>query len=563
MSKAKEFAKIYRAVVQKEKAHQQADLERKRRQEYIRQQQNEQVANNEENNKEQNSTASTQRPNDKKILPNNSLKLKDKEDIKIFKPIKITLIAYAVIFVVSFLLLMTLFIVINSFIWGEGGSGGSSTIGTTTTYTQRCAATTVKMPDDSTATYDARDYVAGVVAAEVGGFRDAEVYKAFAIAARTYGEYTSTNCTINGDATAQSFRDISGSNEEYAKMIYQAVDDTDGVVLMTNNQIFMSQYDAFACIDEDDNYYTIAQAEQKIPKSFIDSRIDRNNPRTAHWFNCDGRENLKEHHGNGMSQYGALYLATEKKYNYKQILGYYYKNAKLSSKETPHITTVTGLSIKDTTNAKELHESLASFLPSRGSSVDDLKNSIKNNVERVGVGTREGVVTAAVSLVNFLYDNAHVKLPYYWGGEYQQVGMNPSFGGRTTPKTSTYGTTFYYAGFDCSGFVSWAIRNGGYKFSRHTTVGFNDRFANDSCIITDANCKGQPGDLINSRSTHVQLIVSVDEANGKYYVVESTGSAGLIMHQWGMHSPNTNKDVTRILHMDNFYNDKANVDQNY
>ena len=123
--------------------------------------------------------------------------------------------------------------------------------------------------------------------------------------------------------------------------------------------------------------------------------------------------------------------------------------------------------------APVLLEPLSTFLPSKGSSVEELNNYIHNNVMENGPGTRAGAVTAAVSLINFLYDGAGVRLPYYWGGQYDYIGVNPNFGGYT--KASAHGEV--HAGFDCSGFVSWAILNGGYNFSRLTTVGFDSRLA--------------------------------------------------------------------------------------
>ena len=227
------------------------------------------------------------------------------------------------------------------------------------------------------------------------------------------------------------------------------------------------------------------------------------------------------------------------------------------------LTEIPGLEIKNTTNSSNLHEKLTTYLPANGSSINELNTFIKNNVKENGAGTREGVVTAAVSLINYLYDGFGVSLPYYWGGQYQYVGVNPSFGGITSPSTTPGGYVYNYSGFDCSGFASWAIKNGGYNFARHTTSKFHAAFAGNSCNIADSNCIGQPGDLINSESCHVQMIVSVDEESGKYYVAESTGSYGLIMRPWNMHTSNCGNKETRILHMDSFYNNQANVDTNY
>ena len=56
------------------------------------------------------------------------------------------------------------------------------------------------------------------------------------------------------------------------------------------------------------------------------------------------------------------------------------------------------------------------------------------------------------------------------------------------------------------------------------------------------------------------MIVSVDESNNIYYVAEST-TRGVIIQTHGMHTPISGQ--TKILHMDNFYNNPDNVDPNY
>ena len=156
-----------------------------------------------------------------------------------------------------------------------------------------------------------------------------------------------------------------------------------------------------------------------------------------------------------------------------------------------------------------------------------------------------------------------MRIPYYWGGDYGRYGANPSFGEKTDVSISKNGTPYYYTGLDCSGFVSWAIKNGGYNFSRHTTMSFHSDFSEDSCNIDSQSCIGQPGDLINSNGCHVQMIVSVDENSGRYYVAESTGTYGIIMRPWNMHAGNCNGQETRIIHMDSFYNNSGNKDNSY
>lgn len=423
-------------------------------------------------------------------------------------------------------------------------------------YAMRCPEVTVTFVDENyvpteVKTYPFEEYIAGVVGGEVGHFNSPEVYKAFAISARTYFFSAENNCSIESSDRYQVCKE-----ENITDAIRTAVEETKGKVLLREKDIFQTEYDAFACIDKDNDYYTIAQQNQKLPITWINSRINVNSK--PEWFICDGI--LREHHGRGMSQYGSLYLAEEKGYTYDEILAFYYGDDVTIS--SGYLTSIAGLEVKNTTSSSVIDDTLGELLNENGASIEDMNGFIKESVESVGKGTRAGVVAAAVSQINYLYDNFGKRLPYYWGGAYTGYGVYKELGGATTPIISKYGTCYTKKGFDCSGFVSWAIKNGGYKFGRYSTVDFHNVFSGDSCDITDQNCIGQPGDLINSRDCHVQMIVAVDEASGKYMIVESTGSMGVVMREWNMHSIHYGYK-TRILHMDSFYNNPNNVDPNY
>ena len=402
-----------------------------------------------------------------------------------------------------------------------------------------------------TETFPLEEYVSGVIRGEVLGLHNIEIYKEMAILARTYIIHRALEhgCTVESSARNQVFRKAE-DKPQYAEMVAEAVDATRGQVLLENGEIISAHYDAFCSIAVDDKYYTLKQANQKIPRSWADSQAGI----AESWKQgtCAGN------HGMGVSQWGSYYLATEEGYKYDEILKFYYgDNVQIS---TGSFSTLVGLEIKDTSNASTLYEPLSSYLPKKGGSVEDLNNFIKTNVQNNGVGTRGGVVAAAVSLVNYLYDIGGVKLPYYWNGKYQRIGVNPNFGGYTS--SSAHGQS--NAGFDCSGFVSWAIKNGGFNFPGSGTGGMAQYGYGDTCSISDASCIGQPGDLLNSSNCgsgigHVQLIVAVDEAKGVYYIAES--SYGLTIHSVGIHSNNCGN--MHVIHMDNYYNNSANIDYSY
>ena len=480
-----------------------------------------------------------------------------KSNATIVKALKNPVTRKIILIAIPVFLILLVIIFVAAALGEDDGSGRMATGGY---YAMRCPEVTVIFTDKKngyevtgTNTYPLEEYVAGVVAGEVGYLGSIEVDKELAIAARSYFLTHDDNCTIESSDRKQVFRELTNSPTD--QMAREAAEETKGQVLLKNNQVYGTEYDAFCSIAVDENYYTISQANQKIPRSWVDNEY-----RIADsWKQGDCSGN----HGRGLSQFGSLYLANEQGYTYDELLAFYLGNDITISSASGFMSAIPGLEIKDTTNSNVLHEKLASYLSTNGTSVDELNTFIKSNVTNNGVGTREGVVTAAVSLVNYLYDGMNVRLPYYWGGQYQTIGINPAFGGLTNPVTTPHGNVYNYNGFDCSGFVSWAIRNGGYNFSRHTTHNFHSQFAGDSCNIADKNCVGQPGDLINSKTCHVQMIVSVDEESGKYYIVESTGAYGLIMHPWSMHAGNCGYEETRILHMDNFYNNASNVDTSY
>ena len=443
---------------------------------------------------------------------------------------------------IPFLMVLFLLIIVVVIIGDNDDENTGSNIVSGGYFNARCQEVTVKIADKSknyeivdTKTVAFEDYVAGVVAAEIGSFNNLEVYKEFAIAARSYFYTHDDECTIESSDRKQVYKETSD------QLIDQAIEETKGQVILENNEIKSVQYDAFCTIDVTDKEYTLKQKNQKIPRSWADSQggiIDKWKDGT-----CNGN------HGNGLSQWGSYYLATEKKYDYEQLLKYYLGDD-IAISTSGFMSSIPGLEIKNTTDAEELHQSLESFL-----SVNDLDSFISENVDKNGRSTRAGVVTAAVSLVNYLYDGYHKKLPYCWdeSGNHQTIGVYPQLGASISAIVDIHGRTWTHDGFDCSSFVSWAIYNGGFNINRKNTADLDSSFSSDSCNIASANCIGQPGDLINSASCHAQMIVAVDEASGIYYIAESTGDLGLIIRPWGMHDGNCGNKTTKILHMDNFY----------
>ena len=191
------------------------------------------------------------------------------------------------------------------------------------------------------------DYVAGVVAAEVGSANNLEYYKVAAIAARTFFlSHASSDCTVKGNATFQAYRDIETSG--YADLIKQAVEETEGLILVKNGELVNTYYASACVVNADDTYYyvrygteTLGGANfQKIPKQWDkEESVYRNY--LASWYSMVDQsstdyenKSCPNNHDYGMSQIGALYLITGEDYNYEEVIEYYYgEEAEIMSNE--------------------------------------------------------------------------------------------------------------------------------------------------------------------------------------------------------------------------------------
>lgn len=245
-------------------------------------------------------------------------------------------------------------------------------------------------------------------------------------------------------------------------------------------------------------------------------------------------------------------LVDEQNYDHKQVIEELFADYYVTTVSFSTVGDIS-LELKNTVGAEYLNVPITQFLSSHGSSLEDLNHYISSNVEPV-YGTGEGVATAAVALINYLYDGFGTKLPYYWGGKYEHVGANPSFG-VYRPTSRANGQLYNYISLDCSGLAQWAIINGGIKNPGTGTVYFAQVFRN-RCDITYSNCVGEIGDLINYRTRdnsrgHVQIIVSVDVQNNMYYIAESS-TYGVVVTTREMHKGRDDATVY-VLHMADYY----------
>ena len=169
-----------------------------------------------------------------------------------------------------------------------------------------------------------------------------------------------------------------------------------------------------------------------------------------------------------------------------------------------------------------LHQQLSSFLQSQGTNLEEFNSLIASNVEDAGYRTRAGVVSAAVTLIAELGNKYSVKIPYFWSGGHASVstGADGNWGNGSC-RASANGVFYNYCGLDCSGFVTWALNNGGFATSPLAAGSFQNLPGAERVALTDSAVL-QPGDLLET-SGHVVLVVGVE--GSQYVCAEASGNS--------------------------------------
>ena len=175
---------------------------------------------------------------------------------------------------------------------------------------------------------------------------------------------------------------------------------------------------------------------------------------------------------------------------------------------------------------------------------------LKNRIDNVGYKTRAGVVEASRFLtldfpyrINYFYENGRQTTNKVDGeGRYYHVGLylNSSkykdlTGSTTLNNKGPWGCSIYSYpakrnidnGLDCSGFVSWALLNGGFDVKDVGAGWSNDSdltdFGEVKKVTTDLSTSNEikVGDLLHSEAAggHIGIIVGMDE--DYFYVAQA------------------------------------------
>ena len=171
----------------------------------------------------------------------------------------------------------------------------------------------------------------------------------------------------------------------------------------------------------------------------------------------------------------------------------------------------------------EGHKGLKMLTSSLSSSqITQLNNYIKSSVDKSGYGTGAGVAAAGQSLIYGMRQFGYY-LPYYWGGGHgdgaSRIGVSSYLGTSGRSCSDRSGICYHHHSFDCSGFVSWSIKNGcKSSFSAEAARTFNSSKYGKVIPVKEA----KPGDIM-ATSGHVILVVK-NNGDGTVITAHSTGS---------------------------------------
>lgn len=218
---------------------------------------------------------------------------------------------------VPILIVLLLFLIIGIILFSGEDVGNDSNL----YYTyEQCKEITVKNADGSLEKpVTLEKYVEGVIAGEINFMNDLTTYKALAVAARSYVIYNTKSCTepiLNSSAKQNYKPDL------VTDLMEEAVLNTAGQILKDENgEILGTEYDAFKYKINGENYELIQPTDSskerlEIPKDWAEA-LATSEGSSVEWLNDNS-------HGRGMSQYGAYYLSTVKKWDYEKILHYFY-----------------------------------------------------------------------------------------------------------------------------------------------------------------------------------------------------------------------------------------------
>lgn len=184
--------------------------------------------------------------------------------------------------------------------------------------------------------------------------------------------------------------------------------------------------------------------------------------------------------------------------------------------------------------------------------LDAWNASLKSDIQSAGIGSGAAPAMAAYGLIQGALNEGFV-IPYFWGGGHGNIsdGINGSWGAGVAISASGSSAqpagSLQPSGLDCSGFVSWALKNAGCtNFSPIVA----DSFKSLGPSI-DAS-KATVGDIAAS-STHVMIILN--NTGSELIVAEAKGARyGIVFSKFDY----SHFGKYKVVNMSDYYSKNCN-----
>lgn len=487
------------------------------------------------------------------------------------------MVIFAIIFGIFFIFVVFLLVLSSG---GKGNNGGSSTFsgggcnynnlkGITTSGTVDLAGIQVELIncDGKENNYkvlehiDFEKYVVGVALAEVSWNKYPEYFKSQIVAARGFALKRNSamcpsrpdNCFYGYNAQTKTIRLRACTNDQvycdYDKPCYRLVRSGQPALYGPEAAGMSGAYVWKNQLDEGTKSAILAAAEEVKGKVLVDSSGE---VVYTNFINTDQQQ---------------WYAMAQQGMKWDEILIKHYSSSGASSFSSAQCANTGNIDYGNysinSNGDTILNERLDGFLQKQGTSLDAFNALIDKNVKTAGYGTRAGVVAAAVTLIGELGDQYNIKVPYflsgghhdgvkvgavgYWGGTNEDDGRRCYYTG--------YGNEYTICGLDCSGFVPWAIKTGGFNTGVRLAGDFQNISGAQKVTLSSSEAVLQPGDLLESEG-HIVLVIGVDEGAKQYICAEASGkNAGVLFNRRSF----TGGDGYWGVKMDGFYNNQANV----
>ena len=423
----------------------------------------------------------------------------------------------------------------------------------------------VKTKDGNTHEWTLDEATAAVLCHEDTSLtKSMEYLKARAVASRSRILWATSQSNYKNNGYYTSDSNLGFCSSVSKNSVYQqAADETSGIILVNGS----TSNPKFAAIEwdnithksscggkETDNSFVVCQKSVEVSFDFLKKYSDYS---IDHW-------RKQSAHGRGMSQWGAYYLAIEKKYDAEKLLKYFYSSNTIISlypnnyaTDEPSTPDSGGCTINPKVtpgSAKEFTKSLKSLLKSKGTTIKEFNDGLRDAVTKAGPGTRCGVVTAAMYTIEKI-GSYGVRIPYMYGGStgMYTYGAHPDWGTPYKKCVKSYGC-YYHKGLDCGTFLPWVFKNGGVNMTQTQVKYMNVK----KYSVKASNPHiGKPGDVL-WHSGHVMLILKHAKKGGNegYYVAEFSGRAADAQIKFSKLS-NLKKENYYVVDMSYYYKHKG------